>query len=54
MLQAGQTIAFPPVTQEVLLTVQRPQPGQATTAQLLVVDGCGDWPTFVGGGPDAF
>lgn len=28
--------------------------GGATTAFVVVVDGCGDWPTFVGGGPSAF
>jgi len=38
----------------VVLTVHRVQSGQATSAELIVTDGCGDWPTFVGGGPDAF
>jgi hypothetical protein len=28
--------------------------GTAATAELTVTDGCGDWPTFVGGGPGAF
>jgi hypothetical protein len=28
--------------------------GQASTVELVVTDGCGDWPTFVGGGPNAF
>jgi hypothetical protein len=34
--------------------VRRATPGQATTAPLTVVDSCGEWPTFVGGGPSAF
>jgi hypothetical protein len=28
--------------------------GQAATVELVVTDGCGDWLTFVGGGPGAF
>jgi hypothetical protein len=28
--------------------------GQPTLINLTVVDSCGDWPTVVGGGPDAF
>jgi hypothetical protein len=36
------------------LTVQRVASGQATTVEMTVTDGCGDWPTFVGGGPGAF
>jgi hypothetical protein len=36
------------------LTVTRVAPGQATTIPLTVVDECGAWPTFVGGGPSAF
>jgi hypothetical protein len=35
--------------------VIRPQtPGQPVTVPFVVVDGCGAWPTFVGGGPSAF
>jgi hypothetical protein len=36
------------------LTVIRTTAGQASTAELVVTDGCGAWPTFVGGGPGAF
>ncbi|HEY7060585.1 MAG TPA: kelch repeat-containing protein [Chloroflexota bacterium] len=36
------------------LTVHRVTAGQATTVELTVTDGCGAWPTFVGGGPSAF
>jgi hypothetical protein len=53
-VQEGQTISLAASTQEVALVVQRLVPGQATTAQLVVTDVCGDWPTFVGGGPGAF
>jgi hypothetical protein len=35
-------------------TVLRTTPGQASTVDLVVTDGCGSWPTFVGGGPSAF
>ncbi len=34
--------------------VNRVAAGLATTVQLIVSDGCGDWPTFVGGGASAF
>jgi hypothetical protein len=36
------------------LTVHRVVAGQAATLEFVVTDGCGDWPTFVGGGPSAF
>jgi hypothetical protein len=35
-------------------TVRRAVAGAATTVPLTVVDACGDWRTFVGGGPSAF
>jgi thermitase len=34
--------------------VERLVPGLGVTVPLVVVDGCGEWRTFVGGGPDAF
>jgi hypothetical protein len=34
--------------------VRRATPGQATTVPFVVVDDCGPWSTFVGGGPGAF
>jgi hypothetical protein len=34
-------------------TVERAAPGQATTVPFTVVDGCGEWKTFVGGGAGA-
>ena len=36
------------------LTLHRVHDGQASTVALVVTDGCGDWPTFFGGGPTAF
>jgi hypothetical protein len=38
----------------IALTLRRVTAGQAATAILTVTDGCGAWPTFVGGGPTAF
>jgi CSLREA domain-containing protein len=34
--------------------VRRQVAGQAATVQVVVVDRCGEWPSFVGGGPGAF
>jgi hypothetical protein len=42
--------ALPPTLS---LTVQRLNAGQPTTVGLIVTDGCGDWPTFIGAGPGA-
>jgi hypothetical protein len=53
-VQTGQVIALAAGAQEVALVVQRQTPGQATTAHLVVTDVCGEWRTFVGGGPTAF
>jgi len=38
----------------VTFVVRRATPGQATTVPVTIVDTCGDWPSFVGGGPGAF
>jgi hypothetical protein len=48
------TVTFPPGTQQATFYVLRQTAGQATTVPLTVIDGCGAWPTFVGGGPTAF
>jgi len=55
----GQTTGFtykpPPDTESVSLTIQRVAPtGGATVNPVRFSDGCGEWQTFVGGGPDAF
>ena len=36
------------------LLVHRVTPNQPATVPLVIVDGCGEWPTLVGGGPGAF
>jgi hypothetical protein len=38
----------------VQLTITSQNRNAATTVGLVVADGCGDWPTFVGGGPRSF
>ena len=48
------TVALPSQPASITLTVHRVTAGQAATAELVVTDNCGDWPTFVGGGPSAF
>jgi hypothetical protein len=53
VLTSGQTYAVPANTVGVDFTVERETPGQPTTVPLTVVDGCGSWPTFVGGGAAA-
>jgi hypothetical protein len=47
-------IALPGQPAAVTLTVNRLVSGQAATVEFIVTDGCGQWPTFVGGGPGAF
>jgi hypothetical protein len=47
-------VPLPSQPQTITLTVHRGTPGQAATVELVVTDGCGEWPTFVGGGPNAF
>jgi parallel beta-helix repeat protein len=46
--------AIPAGTQVVTFTVRRLAAGQSTTVPFSVVDDCGPWQTFVGGGPSAF
>jgi uncharacterized repeat protein (TIGR01451 family) len=53
--QPGSFTYTPPgSTQTLTFTVHRAQAGQATQVPIVVVDGCGEWPSFVGGGPAAF
>jgi hypothetical protein len=49
----GQTYTVPANVGGVDFTVERLVPGQPTTVHLSIVDGCGEWPTFVGGGAGA-
>jgi len=47
-------VTLPSGTQQVTFNVRRLTAGQATTVPFAVVDDCGPWQTFVGGGPSAF
>jgi len=47
------TYLVPENMSELTLTITRVTAGQPTTVPLVVVDGCGEWPTFVGGGSAA-
>jgi hypothetical protein len=51
---APATVPLPTHPPSLQLTVHRVASGQAATVELTVTDGCGAWPTFVGGGPSAF
>jgi hypothetical protein len=53
-LSQGQAVPLAADTQEVVLVIESVTPRQAATVQLVVTDACGEWPTFVGGGPSAF
>jgi hypothetical protein len=46
-------VVAPPTTQTTFV-VRQAVAGAATTVPLTVVDACGEWPTMVGGGPNAF
>jgi hypothetical protein len=50
----GFNVTMPPSSASYTFTVKRAVPGTATTVPLVVVDSCGEWKTFVGGGPAAF
>jgi hypothetical protein len=51
----GFTYTPPPGTTSVSLQLQRVEPsGGATVNPIYLYDGCGEWRTFVGGGPNAF
>ena len=50
---SGQTYTVPAGVTGVDFTVKRVAAGQPTTVPLTVVDGCGEWHTFVGGGAGA-
>jgi len=47
------TVTLPPGTADYSFTVKRVSNG-AVTVPITVTDGCGDWKTFVGGGPGSF
>ena len=50
----GQLVQLAAGVREATLLVRRATPGSATTVPLSLTDDCGEWQTFVGGGPAAF
>jgi hypothetical protein len=50
----SRTVTLPLETRSLTFTVHHAQAGAATTVPFTVVDGCGSWPTFVGGGASTF
>ncbi|HEY7063409.1 MAG TPA: M12 family metallo-peptidase [Chloroflexota bacterium] len=50
----NRTVNLPVETRTMTFVVHHAQQGSATTVPFTVVDGCGNWPTFVGGGASAF
>jgi hypothetical protein len=50
----GQTTAFGPLTQSATFDISRTPGAQTGTVRLTLLDACGAWPTFVGGGPTAW
>jgi hypothetical protein len=48
------TVSLPPNTPSIAFVVRQATAGQAATVPLTVTDACGDWPTLVGGGAQAF
>jgi hypothetical protein len=53
-VSVGQTITFPADTTQATLLLTRQAAGQASTVAFVVSDLCGEWKSFVGGGPGAF
>jgi len=51
---AGTTVDLPTHPSQVTLVVWRQATGQPTQVPIVVVDDCGEWPTFVGGGANGF
>jgi len=48
------SVSLPARPASVTFFVRRAAPDQATSLSFVVVDDCGAWPAFVGGGPSAF
>ena len=53
-LEAGGAVGCPAGTRQATLNLRRFAAGQPTSLNLVVADGCGEWPTVVGGGAAAF
>jgi uncharacterized protein YkwD len=52
-VNANTTVNIAAGTRQVTLVVRRAAGGAAVTVPLTLTDACGDWPTFVGAGPNA-
>jgi hypothetical protein len=50
----NQNVTLPLELRTLTMTVRHGTAGQSTTVPITVVDGCGNWPTLVGGGASAF
>jgi N-acetylneuraminic acid mutarotase len=50
----GATVPFPAGASQATLLVQRQNPGASSMIAFAVTDSCGEWRSFVGGGPSAF
>jgi hypothetical protein len=54
----GQTVTLPEGAQRATLLLDRRAPAQnpdlASGVSFVATDACGEWPSFVGGGPGAF
>ena len=50
----GFSVGLPDRPSQLTFSVYRQTSGLATTVPLVAVDDCGDWTTFVGGGPSSF
>jgi hypothetical protein len=50
----GASVPFQAGTTQATLLVQRQSPAAGATVAFTVTDACGDWKSFVGGGPSAF
>jgi len=48
------TVTLPANSSTYSFTIKRTVPGTTITVPMTVVDGCGAWDTFVGGGPNSF
>ena len=53
-VQQGETSTFAPLTLNRTFTIARTPGASSGTVRLTVKDACGDWPTFVGGGPNGW
>lgn len=52
--RAGLVVTLPGMPTSVAIGVTRERAAEPVHVPLVVVDQCGDWSTFVGGGPTAF